>query len=114
MANPRGLRASSGNSRPGVTVENRMKIGVFSPTLDKKLAFWTHVRRLLVPDCGCTYGERGYVFGALEVTESSGSARVHHTFQLLRSVKVLLLLEQEDIAGHWNTTDSLAVCSVDC
>jgi hypothetical protein len=33
-------RASSGYSRPTVTVEKRMKMGVFSPTVDKKLAFW--------------------------------------------------------------------------
>lgn len=45
MANPRGLRASSGYSRPTVTVEKRMKMGVFSPTLERKLAFY-HMLRL--------------------------------------------------------------------
>lgn len=40
MAKPRGLRASSGYSRPRVTVENRTKTGVFSPTVDRKFAFY--------------------------------------------------------------------------
>jgi hypothetical protein len=39
MANPRGLRASSGNSRPTVTVEKRTNTGVFSPTVERKFAF---------------------------------------------------------------------------
>jgi hypothetical protein len=34
---------------------------------------------------------------------------VHHALQLFRPVEVLLLLEQEDIAGYWNTSDGLAV-----
>ena len=36
---------------------------------------------------------------------------MHHALKLLRSVEVLLLLEQEDIAGQGETANSLAVSS---
>lgn len=34
-----------------------------------------------------------------------------HALQLLRSIEVLLLLEQEDVAGNWNAANGLAVQS---
>ena len=43
MANPRGLRAESGNSLPRVTVEKRRKMGVLSPAFCKKFALLYHV-----------------------------------------------------------------------
>ena len=50
MAKPRGLRASSGYSRPTVTVEKRTKAGVFSPTAERKLAFCVCVNSYQVHD----------------------------------------------------------------
>lgn len=91
MANPRGFRASSGNSRPGVTVEKRTKAGVFSPTLDKKLAFYSNINIVRV----CLKSEYSYrkscdIFCALKETEGARSARMDHALEVLGSVEGLL------------------------
>src|SRR5690348_16661925 len=93
MANPRGLRPSSGNSLPKVTVENLTKTGVFSPTDERKFAFCSVLAEIGQDEkrTAETHSQGSDIFGALEVTESPRSTGVHHTLQRLRSVEVLLL-----------------------
>jgi hypothetical protein len=94
-----------------VTVENRTNTGVFSPTDERKLAFWRYVS----PVCNrkqtrqAPYSKASDILGALKVAKSPGSAGMHHTLQRLGSVEVLLLLEEEDIARHGNAADCLAM-----
>lgn len=38
---------------------------------------------------------------------------MHHALELLRSVEVLLLLEQKHVTCYWDTTNGLAMRSVD-
>jgi hypothetical protein len=73
MANPRGFLASSGNSRPRVTVEKRTKTGVLTPADLRKCAYKISNLRLLPIACmGVAYfGERGYVFCGFEITKCS-------------------------------------------
>lgn len=52
------------------------------------------------------------VGSGLEVAESAGATWVHHALESLRTVEVLLLLEEVDIAGDWDATDGLAVLGV--
>lgn len=82
MAKPQGLRASSGNSRPRVTVENLTKTGVFSPTDDKKLAFWD-VGKLtvnMILAVSLTYSEFSHILTTLEVSKGTRATRMNHAW----------------------------------
>ena len=54
-------------------------------------------------------GEVAHVAGALEEAKGAGTAGVDHTLEGLGAVEVLLLLEEEGVAGDGDTADGLAV-----
>lgn len=80
MANPRGLRAESGNSLPSVTVENRMNIGVFWPLVWRKLAFLyavsNYIALALMVDGSIR--QVTHVLGALKMPESATTTWMYH------------------------------------
>jgi hypothetical protein len=91
-----------------------MKIGVFSPTLLRKFAFYNHVSMKRGWCETATYCQVGDVLCGLEVSKGSRSAGMYHPLKDLRSVECLLFLKQENVTSNGNTANVLAVCTAEC